>query len=141
MMPRYGAEHYDKMPIEKQVHYVYILQCKGGKRYCGMTSNVINRLTQHISGRGAARFTKGFPPIDLLHVEMVSTYGEAARREIQLKRMMRERVIIQYNIIPKYRIIFTVIKKMLEQYSGDSDYVKRELNAIERGGYDEPGTE
>jgi len=112
-------------------HYVYILQCEGGKRYCGVTWNVINRLTQHISGRGAAKFTKGFPPVDLLHVEMVSSYGVAINRETKIKKMMRGKKDIKYSIIPRYRIIFTIIQNMLRLY--DDSYVKRELNLIEKG--------
>jgi len=132
-MPKYDAEYYAKMPLCEQVHYVYILQCEGGKRYCGMTLNVIDRLTAHISRRGA-KFTRGFLPIDLLHVESVPTYTEAIKREIQLKKMMRERVDIGYSIIPKYKIIFTIIKNMLIHHDGS--YVRKELNSIEKGEWD-----
>jgi putative endonuclease len=119
-------------------HYVYILQCEKGKRYCGITYNVIKRLTEHISGHGA-KFTKGFIPIDLLHVEIVSSYREAINRETEIKKMMRKRIDIEYSIIPRYRIIFTTIKQMMIHH--DWQHVMKELNAIEKGGYDEPGTE
>ena len=123
---------------ELGIHYVYILQCEGGKRYCGSTAHVINRFVAHTIGRGC-RFTRGFPPISLLHLEKAGSYSEAINRETGIKKMMEKRVNIEYSIVPEYQGIFIIIQEMLKQYNGS--YVKRKLNAIERGETNESGTE
>ena len=130
-MPMYDAAYYAKLPSKRQVHFCYILQCEGGKRYCGMTANVIDRLTAHMTKRGA-KFTRGFAPIDLLHVERVSTYTEAIQREIELKRMMRKGINFEYKIVHKYRWLFGIIRELLKEYDGP--YIKKYLNDIERMG-------
>jgi predicted GIY-YIG superfamily endonuclease len=126
----------DSMTLK--THYVYIFQCEGNKRYCGMTGHVINRFVAHATKNGS-RVTKAFPPINLLHLESVDSFLEAIRKEIKIKKMMRKKWDIKYSIVPEYQGIFQIIQEMLKQYSGP--WVKRKLNAIERGGTDESGTE
>ena len=118
--------------------YVYIFLCERGKRYCGWTSHVVNRFTSHLTGKGA-KFTTGFPPVKLLHLESVANQSVAKVREIELKRMMRKRKPIEYSIAREYQGVFEIIQTELLWQSGP--WVKRKLNAIERGGTDEPGTE
>jgi predicted GIY-YIG superfamily endonuclease len=66
---------------------VYILECQGGWLYTGLTANLSQRWRQH--QRGGARFTKGRPPIRVIHVESYSCRAEAERRERQLKGWTR----------------------------------------------------
>jgi putative endonuclease len=117
----------DNMAI--QTHYVYILQCEGGKRYCGMTAHVINRFVAHLVGKGA-KFTTGFKPISILHLEQLPTYLDAVRRERQIKKQMKAKMDIQYSIYPKYQGVFEIISAMLHTHP--APYVKRKLNLTDR---------
>jgi putative endonuclease len=117
------------MKSQSQTHYVYILQCEGGKRYCGMTAHVINRFVAHLVGKGA-KFTTGFKPINLLHLEQLPSYIEAVRRERQIKKTMRRGFIILYSIYPKYQGVFEIISAMLLTHP--APYVKRKLNLTDR---------
>jgi putative endonuclease len=115
--------------MKDQTHYVYILQCEGGKRYCGMTAHVINRFVAHLVGKGA-KFTTGFKPLRLLHLEQLPSYIEAVRRERQIKKTMRRGFIILYSIYPKYQGVFEIICEMLHTHP--APYVKRKLNLTDR---------
>lgn len=70
--------------------YVYILQCrKDWTYYTGQTSRLVERIVEHMQGKGA-RYTKGRLPVALVHVEILPTRGDAMRRELQIKRMSRK---------------------------------------------------
>jgi putative endonuclease len=67
--------------------FVYILGSRGKTRhltYVGWTSDVLRRLNQHNSGKGA-RSTRGRRWV-LLHSEWLPTRREAMSREWHLKR-------------------------------------------------------
>ena len=36
-----------------EAYYVYMLRCRGGSLYTGMTNDVARRMAMHCSGRGA----------------------------------------------------------------------------------------
>jgi putative endonuclease len=117
----------DNMPVK--THYVYIFQCGGGKRYCGYTAHVVDRFVAHLTKEGA-KFTRSFPPLHLLHLEKVESYLDAVKREIAIKKLMRNRCKIQYRVAQEYQGVFPMIQELLFKY--DSSYVKRKLNAIEQ---------
>jgi putative endonuclease len=67
--------------------FVYVLGCRGKDRtltYVGWTNDVMRRLAQHNSGKGA-RSTRGRAWV-LLHSEWFPTKAEAMSREWHLKR-------------------------------------------------------
>jgi putative endonuclease len=72
----------------RRMHYVYILQCRGGSYYVGMTQNVSSRLDVHSAGEGPA-FTARRRPVRLVYQEAFATLDEAIRRERQLKGWSR----------------------------------------------------
>ena len=76
--------------------YVYIIKCKDGKLYTGITNDLENRIKQHSRGHGC-RFTKYRLPVKLLHSEELYTKGEALSREAQIKTLTRDK---------KLRLIF-----------------------------------
>jgi putative endonuclease len=67
---------------------VYILRCRDGTFYTGVTTDLERRLAAHASGRGA-RYTRGRGPFRLFLVEAVGSRGDALRRELAIKRMSR----------------------------------------------------
>lgn len=44
-----------------EAYYVYMLRCRGGSLYTGMTNDVARRMAMHCSGRGA-KYTRAHPP-------------------------------------------------------------------------------
>ncbi len=63
----------------------YFLLCTDRSYYCGITSNLGQRLRDHASGRGSG-YTKGIKPVALLWYECHEDRSSAARRERQLKK-------------------------------------------------------
>jgi len=69
---------------------VYIIECKDGVLYTGITNNLDRRLKEHNSGNGC-RFTKYRCPVKLVYNESSSARPKALQREAQIKRLPREK--------------------------------------------------
>lgn len=67
---------------------VYILKCRGGRLYTGITNDLAKRLEAHKAGQGA-RFTRAFAPVRLVWSEPGHTRSGAACREAFIKKMPR----------------------------------------------------
>jgi putative endonuclease len=67
---------------------LYVLRCRDGTLYTGVTTDLGRRLRAHASGRGA-RYTRGRGPFVVVHVEAVGARGDALRRELEVKRLPR----------------------------------------------------
>ncbi len=65
-------------------YYVYILRCRGGSLYTGMTNDMAHRLTLHRSGRGA-KYTRSYPPQELAALWLCADKTAAARLEYAIK--------------------------------------------------------
>ena len=75
--------------MEGKTWYLYILECRDGTLYTGITDDIPRRLEQHNSGKGA-KYTRGRGPVTLRYREACGSHGDALRREIQIKRLTRQ---------------------------------------------------
>jgi putative endonuclease len=67
---------------------VYILRCKNGSLYTGITTDIERRLEEHNGVRpGGAKYTRVVRPVVLVYTEEVATRSEALKREHVLKQM------------------------------------------------------
>ena len=69
--------------------YLYILRCKDGSLYTGITTDVDKRLEAHRAGRGA-KYTRGRAPLELVYREECGDHSTALRREMEIKALPRE---------------------------------------------------
>jgi len=67
---------------------VYILECADGSLYTGITKDIMRRITEHETGKGA-RYTAGRGPFRLVYQEFHTIRSEATKREIAIKAMNR----------------------------------------------------
>ena len=67
---------------------LYIIECKTGEFYTGITQDVIERVQEHNRGR-ACRYTKFRAPVKLVYREGCGNYSEARKREKQVKDFSR----------------------------------------------------
>ena len=82
----------DQLVISKsnEKWYLYIIKCKDGKLYTGITNDLKRRLQQHNRGQGC-RFTRGRSPVKLLHNEIYPSIEAALKRETEIKGWKRDR--------------------------------------------------
>ena len=73
----------------EEIWYLYILRCKDGSLYTGITTDVSRRLEEHRSGKGA-KYTRGRGPLELVYREVCGTHSQALKRELEIKTLKRE---------------------------------------------------
>ena len=67
---------------------LYVLTCVDGSLYCGITTDLDRRITQHNDGKGA-KYTRAKRPVQLsMHWDGLS-HRSAARAEYCFKRLSR----------------------------------------------------
>ncbi len=69
--------------------YLYILRCKDGSLYTGITTDVEKRLEAHRAGKGA-KYTRGRGPLELVYKEECGDHSDSLKRELEIKAMTRE---------------------------------------------------
>ena len=73
--------------MEKQ-WVLYILECKDGTLYTGITDDLERRLAAHRTGKGA-KYTRGRGPLTLRYTEICEDHSHALRREYAVKQLKR----------------------------------------------------
>jgi len=68
--------------------FVYIVRCRDGSLYTGISRDVEARVRKHNQGRGA-RYTRGRAPVRLVHREPTPNQPAALRREAAIKSLSR----------------------------------------------------
>lgn len=79
---------------------VYILECKDGSLYTGITDRLEHRLAAHRAGKGA-KYTRGRGPLILRYLEDCQDHSAALRREIQIKKLSRLQKLALCKTSPK----------------------------------------
>lgn len=70
--------------------FTYILRCADGTLYCGVTTDIKRRMSQHNSGKGAKYTRLGKKrPVELVMLLPYDTKNEAYSAEYYVKRMTR----------------------------------------------------
>ncbi len=68
--------------------YVYILRCRDGSLYTGITRDPERRLKEH-NGliAGGARYTRSRRPVSLVYRQAMNSRSSALKREIEIKKL------------------------------------------------------
>lgn len=67
---------------------LYLIECKGGALYAGITNRLAARFAAHLAGKGA-RFTRANPPIRILDARPFAGRSEASKAEWTIKQLPR----------------------------------------------------
>jgi len=99
-----------EIPKKKSlVYWVYIVKCKGGQLYTGITSNVKRRLSEHqAQGPKCAKYLRGKSPLKLVFKKKVGTKSIALKAEAQLKKRTRGK---KMGLVQKRFSLKTLLKK------------------------------
>ena len=69
------------------MYFVYLIRCRGGSLYAGITTDLARRMRQHRGELpGGAKFTRAHPPLALEAVWCAEDRSAASKLEAQLKR-------------------------------------------------------
>jgi len=78
---------------------VYLLMCRGGKSYIGISPRPHERFESHVAGRGAA-FTRANRPEALAAVVWFANRSAAASMEARLKALARPAKLEWFRVFP-----------------------------------------
>ena len=70
--------------------WLYLIECRNGAYYAGITNDLDARYAAHAAGRGA-KYTRANPPLRLLSARAFPDRAAASRAEWQLKKLPREK--------------------------------------------------
>jgi putative endonuclease len=70
--------------------YLYLLRCRNGSLYTGITTNIPARLKAHQSGKGA-KYTRAFGPVSLVYTKKMRTGTLARKKEAEIKGWSKEK--------------------------------------------------
>lgn len=75
------------MSAAARPYFVYLLECRGGRLYAGITNDLERRLAEHAAGKRGAKFTRMYRPVKLLAAQQVANLPAALRLEAALKKL------------------------------------------------------
>ncbi len=74
--------------------YVYMVQCKDGSLYTGITNDLVKRVNTHNTNSShGSRYVRSRRPATLVYHEIVVSKSDALKREAAIKRLTREEKI------------------------------------------------
>jgi predicted GIY-YIG superfamily endonuclease len=80
--------------------FVYILRCRNGSLYTGITNNLETRVAKHNAGTGA-KYTRAFGPVHIVFTQTMKTPTAARKREAQIKslsKIKKEKLVKDFGI-------------------------------------------
>jgi putative endonuclease len=85
-MPRTRRSAASPQPDPVRPWFVYLLECRNGRLYAGITVDLAARFAQHCSGKGAM-FTRLNAPRRMLAAQACASRSEALKLEARVKRL------------------------------------------------------
>ena len=79
---------------------VYILKCRDGSHYTGITNDLARRLKAHNEGT-ASKYTRSKRPVKVVFRETLRTKSQALRRELEIKKLSRDQKVLLIKARPK----------------------------------------
>jgi putative endonuclease len=85
-----------EMNTQNNSWFLYLLECKNGHYYAGITNDLHARFDAHLSGKGA-RYTRANPPLRILASKNYADRSSASVAEAQLKKLPRSKKLAFFN--------------------------------------------
>lgn len=71
------------------MYYLYILKCKDGTLYTGITTDVSRRVSEHNSSTKGAKYTKPRRPVVLVYSKKFKNRSIASKEEARIKSLSK----------------------------------------------------
>lgn len=85
--------------LEMPRWFVYVLRCRDGSLYTGISTDVDKRVAAHNAGKGA-RYTRPRRPVVVVHLERKRSRSTALKREAAIKSLSRAKKMSMLNAAP-----------------------------------------
>lgn len=69
--------------------FLYMIRCKGGFLYTGISTDVTRRFVQHQAGKGA-KYLRGKAPLELVFQKPVGSHSDALKLEAKVKKWCKK---------------------------------------------------
>lgn len=109
----------------------YLVRCYDESLYCGISSDLKNRLIAHNSGRGA-KYTRSRRPVELIAASSKLTKSEALKLEYRIKQLPAHRKI---TAIEKKETMMTVkqdLKALQKEFIALGKKVEKLTKVVEK---------
>ena len=90
--------------------WLYILECRNGTLYTGITNDLEKRFALHQSGRGA-KYTRANPPIRIAQRWRIRGRARAQKLEYAVKQLNRKQKL---SLIKKPKQLYRALKVVAE---------------------------
>jgi len=87
--------------------YVYILKLRDDTHYCGITKDIVKRITQHYTGKSIS--TRNKLPAVIKYIKRVTDMKEARKFEVRIKKQGVTRWYNKNNQNPDNMVITRII--------------------------------
>jgi putative endonuclease len=78
--------------MKKTDWYLYLIRCRDGSIYTGISTNVNRRFAQHQKpGQGGSKYLRGRGPLVLVFQAKVGTYSLALKVECRVKKLPKDK--------------------------------------------------
>jgi len=74
--------------MTETIWYLYMIRCKDGVLYTGITTDISRRFAEHQMGKGA-KFLRGKAPLELVYQQEVDSHSDALKLEIKTKKLSK----------------------------------------------------
>ena len=104
------------------IYYVYLLKCKDGTYYTGVTNDVERRFVEHQEGKDIKAYTYRRRPVELVFYAEFSNIEGAIKKEKQIKKWSRKKKEALIN--DDFEVLPRLSKKSFnkEKFSIHSDF-------------------
>ena len=107
--------------MSEKIWVVYLVRCADNSLYCGVSTDLKNRLIEHNSGKGA-KYTRSRRPVDLVGIGPQMSKSEALKLEYRIKRLPSDQKIFEFT---RKENKMTVTKRDLQS-------LQRQIKALEK---------
>jgi putative endonuclease len=97
--PAVGKEGTEGAAATAACWHLYLLECRNGAYYAGITNRLEARYAAHAAGTGA-KYTRANPPLRLLASRTYPDRSTASRAEAELKRLPRAKKLAFFAAFP-----------------------------------------
>lgn len=96
------------------MYFVYIIRCRSGRLYTGITTDTLRRFREHLGSRKGAKFTHADPPEEVEAVWSCENRSLASSLEYRLKRLKRSKKL---EVICDNRVFEEVFPEFAKNYT------------------------